>query len=43
VLPELAPRESEVVLDKLTSSAFTSTQLDLVLRNLGVWSPGARH
>ena len=36
ILPELAPLEEEVVLDKLTSSAFINTQLELVLRNLGI-------
>jgi nicotinamidase-related amidase len=34
--PELAPRESEPVIDKVTMSAFEGTPLDLVLRDCGV-------
>jgi nicotinamidase-related amidase len=36
LLPELAPRASEAVLDKITFSAFESTPLDIVLRDCGV-------
>jgi biuret amidohydrolase len=34
--PELAPRASEAVLDKITMSAFEGTPLDIVLRDCGV-------
>lgn len=34
--PELAPREDEPVLDKLTMSAFAGTPLELVLRDCGI-------
>jgi nicotinamidase-related amidase len=34
--PELEPRESEPVLDKITMSAFEGTPLDIVLRDCGV-------
>jgi nicotinamidase-related amidase len=37
-LPELAPIEGEVVLNKTTSSVFMSTNADFVLRNMGVES-----
>jgi nicotinamidase-related amidase len=36
--PELAPRESEAVIDKITMSAFEGTPLDIVLRDCGVRS-----
>ena len=34
--PELEPRESEPVVDKITMSAFEGTPLDIVLRDCGV-------
>ena len=34
--PELEPRESEAVIDKITMSAFEGTPLDIVLRDCGV-------
>jgi nicotinamidase-related amidase len=34
--PELAPREGEPVIDKITMSAFEGTPLDIVLRDCGV-------
>jgi biuret amidohydrolase len=34
--PELRPRESEPVIDKITMSAFEGTPLDIVLRDCGV-------
>lgn len=34
--PELEPRASEAVLDKITMSAFEGTPLDIVLRDCGV-------
>jgi biuret amidohydrolase len=36
--PELAPRPSEAILDKITMSAFEGTFLDIVLRDCGVVS-----
>ena len=36
LVPELAPRPSEAVLDKVTMSAFEGTPLDIVLRDCGV-------
>lgn len=36
LLPELAPRASEAVFDKITMSAFEGTPLDIVLRDCGV-------
>jgi nicotinamidase-related amidase len=36
LVPELAPRESEPVIDKITMSAFEGTPLDIVLRDCGV-------
>jgi nicotinamidase-related amidase len=36
VVPELAPREGEVVIDKITMSSFEGTFLDLALRDAGV-------
>jgi nicotinamidase-related amidase len=35
-LPEVAPRSNELVINKTTSGAFTSTNLDFVLRSMGV-------
>jgi len=34
--PELQPRPSEAVIDKITMSAFEGTPLDIVLRDCGV-------
>lgn len=36
ILPALAPRRGELVLNKVTRSAFTSSGIDQVLRNMGV-------
>lgn len=36
IVPELAPRESEAVLDKITMSAFVGTPLDIALRDCGL-------
>jgi nicotinamidase-related amidase len=36
ILAELQPQGDEIVLHKITSSAFTSTPLDLILRNMGI-------
>ncbi len=36
VMPALAPREDELVVDKLTSGAFNASILDHALRNMGV-------
>jgi nicotinamidase-related amidase len=36
IAPEIFPREEDLVIDKLTSGAFTSTHLDHALRNYGV-------
>jgi len=36
ILPELQPQGDEIVLHKITSSAFTSTPLDLILRNMSI-------
>ena len=36
LVPELDPRPSEAVLDKITMSAFEGTPLDIVLRDCGV-------
>ncbi len=36
ILPELTPNKNEVVLDKLTLSAFAGTPLELALRGAGV-------
>ena len=38
VLDEIAPAEDEIVLGKTSSSVFISTNIDYVLRNLGVRS-----
>ena len=35
LIPEMAPRPSEAVFDKITMSAFEGTPLDLVLRDCG--------
>lgn len=36
ILDELAPLDDEIVLSKTTVSAFTSTPLDFILRNIGI-------
>jgi nicotinamidase-related amidase len=36
LIPELQPRSSEAVLDKISMSAFVGTPLDIVLRDCGV-------
>jgi nicotinamidase-related amidase len=36
VIPELAPLDNEIVLPKTSSGVFNSTNIDYVLRNLGV-------
>ena len=36
IVPELAPREDEVVVDKITMSAFEGTYLNLAMRDAGV-------
>jgi nicotinamidase-related amidase len=36
VLPEVAPAGDEIVLPKTSSSAFNSTNLDYLLRNIGI-------
>jgi len=36
LIPELAPRLSEAVFDKITMSAFEGTPLDIVLRDCGI-------
>jgi nicotinamidase-related amidase len=36
VIPELAPRADELVLAKSSSSPFSSTTLDYLLRNIGI-------
>ena len=36
ILPEIAPREGDLVINKTSQSAFTSSGLDQTLRNLGV-------
>jgi len=36
IIPELAPIAGELVIDKPTKGAFTSTDIDLVLRNRGI-------
>ena len=38
VIPELAPAPDEIVIPKTSSSVFISTNIDYVLRNLGVRS-----
>lgn len=36
LIPELEPRESEVIFDKITMSAFEGTFLDIALRDCGI-------
>jgi len=36
ILPQVAPRDGEIVLSKTVSSAFTGTNLDRVLRHMGI-------
>ena len=36
VVPELAPRPDELILSKTSSSVFNSTNLDYLLRNMGI-------
>lgn len=36
LIPELEPRESEVIFDKITMSAFAGTFLDITLRDCGI-------
>ena len=36
ILPELAPARGEIVLPKTSSSVFNSTNLDYLLRNIGI-------
>lgn len=36
LIPELAPRPSEAIVDKITMSAFEGTYLDIALRDCGV-------
>jgi biuret amidohydrolase len=36
IVPELVPRPSEAIFDKITMSAFEGTPLDIVLRDAGV-------
>ncbi len=36
IVPDLAPRDDEIVLPKTSSGVFNSTTLDYVLRNLGI-------
>ena len=36
ILPEVAPREDEMVISKVTSSVFNSTNIDRLLRNMGI-------
>lgn len=36
LIPELAPRSSEVIFDKITMSAFEGTFLDIALRDCGI-------
>jgi biuret amidohydrolase len=38
IVPELEPREGEVVVDKITMSAFEGTFLDLAMRDAGIHS-----
>ncbi|NRP70509.1 Isochorismatase family protein YecD [Ensifer psoraleae] len=38
IVPELAPRENEAILDKITFSAFEGTPLSIILRDLGITS-----
>ncbi len=36
IIPPLAPKRGEIVLNKVSQGAFTSTGIDLILRNLGI-------
>ena len=36
VIPDVAPRENEIVIPKTSSGIFNSTNIDYILRNLGV-------
>ena len=36
IMPEVAPQEDELVVSKTTSSVFNSTNIDRLLRNLGI-------
>ena len=36
ILPEMAPGEDEIVVSKMTSSVFNSTNIDRLLRNMGI-------
>ena len=36
LVPELAPRDDEAILDKITFSAFEGTPLAMILRDLGL-------
>jgi ureidoacrylate peracid hydrolase len=36
ILPELAPRDGEIVINKTTTSAFIGSHIDRILRNLGM-------
>ena len=36
ILPEVAPRDGEIVINKTTTSAFIGSHIDRVLRNLGM-------
>lgn len=36
ILPELAPRDGEVVVSKTTAGAFNSTDIDAILRRMGI-------
>ena len=36
ILPEVAPQEDELVFSKVTSSVFNSTNIDRLLRNMGI-------
>ncbi len=36
ILPEVAPEDDEIVISKVTSSVFNSTNIDRLLRNMGI-------
>jgi nicotinamidase-related amidase len=38
LVPEIQPRASEVIFDKITMSAFEGTPLDIALRDCGIYS-----
>jgi biuret amidohydrolase len=38
IVPQLAPRDDEVVIDKITMSCFEGTYLDIVMRDAGITS-----